>query len=143
MAVDILTALCFMIWIAFAYIGYRILHRPKQEVSFFDSKDLQDEIHALNEMMNRISELDNMIIDLRLCRPSEALRAFRMEWQGAAGINHGLDFMADGQSDSSTHLMELAISERNKLNTQIAQRIVDIYNKACALQFYDDIEKSV
>ena len=142
MGANILATLCLGIWIFVAYIGYKICHRQKRDEQFFDSLKLQREIHALNEMVNRIEELDSMIIDLNLCKPSEVLRNFRMEWQGTAGINHGFDFLADGQSDSSAHLMELAIAEREELNTQVALRIADIYSKACALSFYDEIEKS-
>lgn len=142
MGANILSTLCIGVWIFVAYIGYKILHRPKKEEQFFDSMRLQNEIHHLNEMVNRIAELDSMIIDLNLCKPSEVLRNFRMEWQGTAGVNHGFDFLADGQSDSSAHLMELAIAEREELNTQVALRIADIYSKACALSFYDEIEKS-
>lgn len=142
MGANILATLCIGVWLFVAYIGYKICHRPKKEEQLFDSLKLQSEIHALNEMVNRIEQLDSMIIDLNLCRPSEVLRNFRMEWQGTAGVNHGFDFLADGQSDSSAHLMELAIAERHELNTQVALRIADIYNKACALSFYDEVEKS-
>ena len=142
MGANILAALCIGVWFLIAYAGYKIMHRPKKEEQFFDSIKLHSEIHALNEMINRIEQLDSMIIDLNLCKPSEVLRNFRMEWQGAAGVNHGFDFLVDGQSDSSAHLMELAIAEREELNTQVALRIADIYNKACALSFYDEIEKS-
>ncbi len=142
MSANILAFMCIGVWILIAYIGYKLTHRPEQEEQFFDSMRLQREIHQLNEMVNRIEELDSMIIDLNLCKPSEVLRNFRMEWQGAAGVNHGFDFLADGQSDSSAHLMELAIAEREELNTQVALRIADIYSKACALSFYDEIEKS-
>ena len=142
MSANILAFMCIGVWILIAYIGYKLTHRPEKEEQFFDSMRLQREIHQLNEMVNRIEELDSMIIDLNLCKPSEVLRNFRMEWQGAAGVNHGFDFLADGQSDSSAHLMELAIAEREELNTQVALRIADIYSKACALSFYDEIEKS-
>lgn len=142
MAVEILAGICFSIWILFAYAGYKILHKPKKETEFFNSIKLEREIHDLNEMINRIEQLDSMIIDLGLCKPAEALRSFRMEWQGAAGVQHGLDFMADGRSDSSTHLMELAQAERAELNTQVALRIADIYAKACALSAYDEMDKA-
>lgn len=141
MGENLLAAICIGIWIVFGYIGYRILHRPEPDVSIFDSTDLQKEINALNEMVNKVAALDNMIIDLGLCKPSEVLRAFRMEWQGTAGINHSFDFWADGQSDSSAHLMELAIAERAELNAQVAQRIADIYAKACALSFQTEIDR--
>lgn len=136
-----LAIVCLMIWAVVIYAGYKITHKEEpEEQNFFDSIELQNEVHTLNERMNRLSELDNMIIELRLCKPSEALRAFRMEWQGTAGVNHGIDFMADGESESSSYLLDLAIAERNELNTEIGQRIADIYRRACYLQLYDDAE---
>lgn len=142
MGANILAGMCIGIWIIVIYIGYKLTHRPEQEVQFFNAKELCDEIHALNEMVNRIEELDDMVIDLGLCKPAEVLRSFRMEWQGTAGVNHRFDFLADGQSDSSAHLMELATTERAELNTQVALRIADIYAKACALSAYEEIGRS-
>lgn len=143
MAASFLSFLCICAWILIGYAAYRILHKDDtQEVQFFDSKELQDEIHALDAIIKRIEELDDMIIELRLCDPTKAMRAFHIAWQGTAGKQHGFDFMADGQSASSEHLMELAIAEREELNTQAARRIADIYSKACALSFYDEIEKT-
>lgn len=143
MAAKVLAMLCIGIWILIGYAAYRLLHKEEnQEVQFFDSKELQDEIHALDAMISRIAELDDMIIELRLCDPTRAMRAFRIEWQGTSGKNHGFDFLADGRSASSEHLLELAIAEREQLNTQAAIRIADIYSRACALSFYDEIEKT-
>ena len=138
---NLLAAICIMIWIAVAYVVYKVMHKEEPEqIDFFDSRDLQEEVHTLNEKMNRLAELDNMIIELNLCKPSEALRAFRMEWQSTAGSDHRIDIMADGESDSSEFLRELAIAERNQLNAEIGQRIVHIYNKACYLQIAEDID---
>ena len=132
---DMLAAVCIAIWIVAAYIIYRIMHKEPEEdeISLYDSKQLQDEVHALNEKMNRLAELDNMIIDLRLCKPAEVMRNFRMEWEGS-GRNHALDFMADGQSASSEHLMQLAIEERAQINEEITERIFDLYARACKMQ---------
>lgn len=127
--------------IAAAYFGYRIFSRQKEpeEIDFFDSLRLQREVRELAAKMNELEALDNMIIDLRLCKPAEVMRAFRMEWQGAAGIEHKFDFMADGQSASSEHLMELAIEERAALNQEIAERIYDLYTRASRLSLLDDL----
>jgi hypothetical protein len=138
---NLLAALCLIVLIAVIYWGYCITHKDEpEEIDFFDSRDLQEEVHVLNEKMNRLAELDNMLIELNLCKPSEALRAFRMEWQGVAGKSHGIDFMADGESDSSQHRVELAITERNELNAEIGQRILHLYRKACYLQITEDID---
>ena len=113
--------------------------KKEEEVDFFDSLRLQREVQELASRMNDLEALDNMIIDLRLCKPAEVLRAFRMEWQGAGGQEHKFDFLADGQNASGEYLMELAIQERDELNTEIAQRIYDLYTRASRLSFYDEM----
>lgn len=137
-AMDTLAAICLAIDAAIAYFVYTRFFRKSddpEEIDFFDSLRLQREVQELAAKMSQLEALDNMIIDLRLCKPAEVLRAFRMEWQGAGGTSHAFDFMADGQSASSEYLMELAIEERSELNAEIAERIFDLYTRASKLSF--------
>lgn len=136
-----LSVLLIVFQIVAVYFGYRAFCKRKEpdDIDFFDSLRLQREVQELNSKMNELEALDNMIIDLRLCKPAEVMRAFRMEWQGAAGIEHKFDFMADGQNASSEYLMELAIEERAALNQEIAQRIYDLYSRASRLSLLDDL----
>lgn len=101
----------------------------------FDSADLAKEVEAIAKKMRELEQLDEMIIDLRLCKPAEVQRAFRMEWMGAAGKNHSFDFMADGENASTEYLLELAIAQREELNADIKARIFDLYAKACELDY--------
>lgn len=139
-AKTILVLICLAIDIAIGRFVYKMLN-PKseedQEVTPVDSIRMQKEVHELNEKMHELEALDNMIIDLRLCKPAEMMRAFRMEWQGTDGIDRKFDFMADGQNASSTHLLELAAAEREQLNSEIMQRIHDLYAIATHLTYYD------
>lgn len=102
-----------------------------EEQEFFDSIMLQKEVEALHKKMQKLREYDEMIIDLRLCRPSAVQRAFRMEWMSAAGINHDLTIMADGENPSTHYMLEMAIEEREELNREIQARIFDLYQRAC------------
>ncbi len=139
MAEYLLSGLCIAFWVAIIYAGYKLTHQDEDEdLDFFNSKELADDVEALHERMKRLQELDNMLQDIQLCRPSEALRAFRMEWQGVAK-NHSVEFMADGQSDTSALMMELAEAEREQLNDEIGQRIASLYFKACKLQLIEDL----
>lgn len=138
----ILVLICLAIDIAIGRFIYKMLN-PKseedQESKTVDSIRMQKEVHELNEKMHELEALDNMMIDLRLCKPAEVMRAFRMEWQGTDGIDRKFDFLADGQSASSTHLLELAAAEREQLNAEIMQRIFDLYAIATHLT-YDEYE---
>ena len=135
-----LAILLILFQIVFAYFGYRIVHKEQsEEVEMIDSLRLHREVQELAAKMNELEALDNMIIDLRLCKPSEVMRAFRMEWQGISGKDHSFDFLADGQNASSEHLMELAIEQRAELNAEIAERIYDLYARASRLSFFDEM----
>lgn len=101
----------------------------------FDSADIAKEVECIAKKMRELEQLDEMIIDLRLCKPAEVQRAFRMEWMGAAGKNHSFDFMADGENASTEYLLELAIAQREELNADIKARIFDLYAKACELDY--------
>ena len=141
MAEYLMSGVCIAFWVVIIYAGYKLTHPDEDEdMDFFNSKELQDDIEVLHKRMQRLAELDNMMMDLQLCRPSEVLRAFRMEWQGIAK-NHAVDFMADGQSDTSEILMQLAQTEREQINDEIGQRIATLYAKACKLQLIEDLSE--
>lgn len=137
----ILVLICIAIDFAIGRFIYKMLSpesEEDQEPTEFDSIRMQKEVHELNEKMHELEALENMMIDLRLCKPTEVIRAFRMEWQGTDGIDRKFDFLADGQSESSTHLLELAAAEREQLNAEIMQRIFDLYAIATHITYYGD-----
>ena len=135
-----LAIILIIFWVFAFYFGYRLFHRDEpEEIEMIDSLRLHREVQELATKMNELEALDNMIIDLRLCKPSEVMRAFRMEWQGISGKDHSFDFLADGQNASSEHLMELAIEQRAELNAEIAERIYDLYARASRLSFFDEM----
>lgn len=117
---------------------------PEQEKPFFDSARLQNEVNALHRCMQELEQLDAMLVDLRLCKPDELHRAFRVEWQGTTGQKHALDFMSTGDNSNTAHMIELAESQRDALNTEIQARIVDLYARAQSMDFYTryDAERS-
>ena len=126
-----------MAWIAVAaYIAVAVyIHRrdKKQERYDMNAAQMQEEIKALARCAEDLEKLDSMIIDLRLCKPGEVQRAFRMEWQSVSGKNHSFDFMADGENESTEHMIGLAESERDGLNQEIIQRVFDLYKLAVLL----------
>ena len=123
--------------IIIAYAVYRMMHKDKEEppdeIGMCNSMLLQRDIQELAAKTEQLEALDNMIIDLQLCRPSEVIRAFRMEWQSTGGKDYDFEFLADGQNASTEYLMQLAREEREQLNAEIAARITDLYQKASRL----------
>lgn len=114
---------------------YRRMH-PQQitdDSADYDTARVQQDVEALSADMRRLKELDDMMLDLRICSPSELQRSFRVEWQSMSGINHKLDICADGENASTERLMALAMTERDELNTRISRRINSLYFRASAL----------
>ena len=123
-----------------AVIALRELYRKYQaakedeQTELFDSARLQGEIYALYHAAQELERLDTMLIDLRLCKPSELHRNFRISWDSATG-SHDLDFMSDGQNANTANLIAIATDQREAVNEDIQQRIIDIYSKAQSLDF--------
>ena len=133
MNVDYSIALILLVLIG--YLIYRLYLKfgrseEEPEHDLIDCRDLQQDVEELHNMMKRLAELDSAIIELRLCRPAEQMRSFRVEWQSVSGANHAVDFMADGESESSESFKLWAVNERIRLNEEISQRIYDLYCKA-------------
>lgn len=124
-----------------AIVGFYIWFRRKQQAAqdpeqpFFDSARLQNEVNSLHRCMQELEQLDEMIIDLRLCKPDEMHRAFRINWQGSTGKEHALDFMSTGANGNTLHMIELAEDRREELNAEIQARIIDLYSRAQSMEF--------
>ena len=108
----------------------------REQQPFFDSARLQGEVNELHRCMNELEQLDAMIIDLRLCKPDELHKAFRIQWQGSTGREHALDFMSTGANGNTRHMIALAESQREELNEEIQSRIVDLYTRAQSMEMY-------
>lgn len=98
-----------------------------------DSAALIAEIERLHRRAQELAQLDDMIIDIRLCDPERVQRAFRVSWQSTSGTDHEYDVIADGQTVGTASLLEMAAAERADLNAEIIQLIFDLYARACAI----------
>ena len=116
-------------------------HEEEEPPEMFDAAMLSKEVDALNRKMQKLEQLDEMMIDLRLCKPAEVQRAFRMEWMGTAGKNNSFDFMADGENVSTKCLLEMASQEREELNEDIRHRIYDLYARAKTIEKCDTVKE--
>ena len=117
------------------WIDYRNRHRSEEpEQPFFDSARLQSEVNELHRCMNDLEQLDAMIIDLRLCKPEELHKSFRIEWQGSTKA-HSFDFMSTGANSNTAHMIALAEDQREELNADIQSRIADLYSRAQEMEF--------
>lgn len=109
----------------------------EEQTQLFDSARLQGEISALYRASQELEQLDEMIIDLRLCKPDELHKAFRINWQGSSGKEHSLDFMSTGGNTNTAHMIALAEDQRAEINADIQARIVDLYARAQECSFFD------
>ena len=131
-------ALILFLFLVIILIDRRNRHRKREgEQAFFDSARLQSEIAALYHASQELETLDSMIIDLRLCKPNELHKAFRIEWQGSTKA-HSLDFMSTGANRNTRHMIALAEDQREQLNEEIQCRIAALYARAQEMELYSE-----
>jgi hypothetical protein len=124
---------CYIVFGRYLFKRYTERESEDGESLDYDAVQMRLEVKQLYDDMEHLQELDEMMIDLRLCKPEEMQRSFRMEWQSLSGKNHRFDFWADGENQSTDYLLGLAQSERDSLNDVIMRRISGLYYRANAL----------
>lgn len=119
-----------MIWLL-VIIRYKEKGEAEQEITGgFDGELLRKDIAKLYDLSQEMQQVDEMLIDLRVCRPAEAEKYFRVDWMSASGENRALDFIADGENLTTEKLTEIAMERRDELNQAIADAICDLYQAA-------------
>lgn len=103
------------------------LEMEQDEESGFDAELLRSDISKLYALSQEMKQVDEMLIDLKVCRPTEAEKYFRVDWMSAAGENHTLDFIADGENITTEKLTDIAQDRREVLNKEIADKICGLY----------------
>lgn len=122
--------LILMIWLL-AVIRKKENEEIEQETTGgFDGELLRQEIARLYDLSQEMQQVDEMLIDLRVCKPAEAEKYFRVDWMSTAGENRTLDFIADGENLTTEKLTEIAMERRDELNQAIADAICDLYQAA-------------
>lgn len=122
--------LILMIWLL-VIIRYKEKGESEQETTGgFDGELLRKDIAKLYELSKEMKQVDEMLIDLRVCKPAEAEKYFRVDWMSASGENRALDFIADGENLTTEKLTEIAMERRDELNQAIADAICDLYQAA-------------
>lgn len=122
--------LILMIWVL-AIIRKKENEEVEQETTGgFDGEMLRKDIAKLYELSQEMEQVDEMLIDLRVCKPAEAEKYFRVDWMSASGENRALDFIADGENLTTEKLTEIAMERRDELNQAIADAICDLYQAA-------------
>lgn len=131
--------LILMIWLL-VIIRYKEKGEDEQETTGgFDGELLRNDIAKLYDLSQEMEQVDEMLIDLKVCRPAEAEKYFRVDWMSTAGENRTLDFIADGENLTTEKLTEIAMERRDELNQKIADAICDLYQAAIDM---DDVTGS-
>lgn len=131
--------LILMIWLL-VIIRYKEKGEAEQETTGgFDGELLRNDIAKLYDLSQEMEQVDEMLIDLKVCRPAEAEKYFRVDWMSTAGENRTLDFIADGENLTTEKLTEIAMERRDELNQKIADAICDLYQAAIDM---DDVTGS-
>jgi hypothetical protein len=112
------------------------------EPPYYDAARLQGKIAELYAASKELEKLDTMRTDLNVLKPGELHRAFRVQWLSSnSALNH--DFMAIGDDDTTTaRLLDLANDEREKINSDIQNRISELYTLMQTPDVYEIPERS-
>lgn len=124
-----------MIWLLVIIKAKEKEEVEQETTGGFDAELLRQEIARLYDLSEEMRQVDEMLIDLKVCRPAEAEKYFRVDWMSSAGENHALDFIADGQNLTTEKLTEIAMERRDELNQEIADAICDLYQAAIEMDF--------
>ena len=127
--------LILMIWLL-AIIRKKEAEEVEEETTGgFDGELLRQEIARLYDLSQEMQQVDEMLIDLKVCRPAEMEKFFRIDWMSTACENRSLDFIADGENSTTERLTEIAMERRDELNQEIADAICDLYQAAIDMDF--------
>lgn len=136
-------ALCLCIAITYAlFVTKQNADDDSEQSSRFDAAVFAEDIAKLNQRVSELKHIDEMIVDLKLCKPSEVHKYFRMEWMSDDGNNRAIDFMADGQNDTTYDILNMAVMRRAELNQEIADMICDLYENAIEMAYDECYEQS-
>lgn len=123
--------LILIIWLLVIIKGKeKEIEQEQETTGGFDGELLRQEIARLYDLSQEMQQVDEMLIDLKVCRPAEAEKYFRVDWMSASGENRALDFIADGENLTTEKLTEIAMERRDILNQAIADKICDLYQAA-------------
>lgn len=110
------------------------LEQEEEEAEEFDAELIRPDIVKLYGLSQEMKQVDEMLIDLNVCRPAEVEKYFRIDWMSAGGENHTLDFLADGENLTTEKLTEIAQERREMLNQEIADMICAIYDSTISMK---------
>jgi hypothetical protein len=117
-----------------ATMKHREAPEEEPEDDLIDAARLLKEIDALHSAAHELDRLDNLIISARLCKRGEIHKAFQVGWQDIEGKTSSVDFMIDGESAESAYIIDMAYARREELNTELCERIIDLYQRAVEMQ---------
>lgn len=129
-----------IILLFYAIIGiwiYKTWKKNRQEYieeNTIDAIECRDLVNEIAAKIAKLEKIDDMIIDLRVCKPGELHKGFRMEWMSEKGEQHSLDFMADGKNIDTENLLRLAYQRRDELNEDIINDLL----KLCKFMYVDE-----
>lgn len=124
-----------MIWLLVIIKAKEKEEVEQESTGGFDGELLRQEIARLYDLSQEMQQVDEMLIDLKVCRPAEAEKFFRVDWLSSSGENRAIDFLADGENITTEKLTEIAIERRDELNQKIADAICDLYQAAIDMDF--------
>ena len=112
---------------AIAYLIIRLRDRSRQEpepqkpddLRFFD---ICESVKRLNTLTEQLQGIENMICDIEICN-ADHLKAVRIEIPESLSHNSSHEIIINGEDMKSQYLLQLALSERDRLRTSLLNEI--------------------
>lgn len=83
---------------------------------------LKEKIKAMYRTVEQIEKVENLMTDIETCEPNTLIRNFQLNWNG----KQKYDFFADGDSDTTDRLHDLAETEYERLCSSLLEQIADL-----------------
>jgi hypothetical protein len=122
---EIFSALLIIGYGTVVYKFYKFVRKREKKASEMYFQNVYSSVLALADKVRRIQELENLITDIECCSKNY-LKAVRIDVPDSlAGISRH-DFIISGDDDNSKHLLDIALSEREKLRASLLDDLQEI-----------------
>lgn len=91
---------------------WKFTHKPPKR--YVDIAPLTDKIERLAAMARHVSEIDEMLLDVRSCKEGELIRMFRLDWLGDRKQNKSIELAATGKNGVSRSMIAAAEDDRER-----------------------------
>lgn len=127
---EVLAYIAFYSVIVYLIIRFKDKQKPEpqkpDDLRFFD---ICENVRKLNALTEQLQGIENMICDIEICN-ADHLKAVRIEIPESLSHNSSHEMIINGEDVRSQYLLQLALSERDRLRSSLLDEIEKIHRSA-------------